>query len=178
MALAILAFRRYPNVVRRVQAKVPAADVEDVAMEALSSAVKSAFDGTSVGEFVRWLHTITARRIADYHRSRPESTVPLAAESDGDDVSWGEDLVDDDFSDEVDTRSVIEQTINELGEIHRAVVEHYVFEGLGAKETADQVNMSHSDELTQPMTETNVHQIAKRFRDRLRELLAEDPGSD
>jgi RNA polymerase sigma factor (sigma-70 family) len=174
LGLGILAYRRYPDVVRRVQAKVPGADVEDVAMEALSSAVKSAFDGTSVGEFVKWLQRITSRRIADYHRAKRDPTVPLAEERDDDD-SWGEDLIDDDFSDEVDTRGVIEQALGELGQVHAAVVEHYVA-GLSAKETADQVNISMQDELTQPMTDTNVHQIAKRFRVRLKELLEDARG--
>ena len=85
-------------------------------------------------------------------------------------------VIEDDFADEIDTESVIEQAMDELSGPHRAVVEFYVFEGLSAKETADQVNMSCKDELTQPMTDANVHQIAKRFRERLRKLLEETRG--
>ncbi len=77
-ALGVLAFRRYDDVVRRVLIKVPHADAEDVASEVFISAMKSAFDGTSVGEFVNWLQTITKRRIADYHRAAPEQARPAA----------------------------------------------------------------------------------------------------
>ncbi len=183
LALSILAFRRYPDVVRRVSIKVPKADVEDVAMEALSSAVKSAFDGTSVGEFVNWLATITKFRIADYHRSRPdEPDAPLPEEREGDEGSWGQQPSKPDFTDDLgerlDMTAIIEQAFGELSGPHQAVVDSYVFEGMKAKETADQVNMSCKDELTQPMTDAYVHQIAKRFRERLKELLEESRGAD
>ncbi len=176
-ALGVLAFRRYDDVKRRVLIKVPAKDADDVASEVFISAMKSAFDGTSVGEFVRWLQTITKRRIADYHRGAPEKPeLPLAEEGGDEEDERGVQVIEDDFADEIDTESVIEQVMDELSGPHRAVVEFYVFEGLSAKETADQVNMSCKDELTQPMTDANVHQIAKRFRERLRKLLEETRG--
>ena len=73
---------------------------------------------------------------------------------------------------------MIEEALSDLSGPHRATVQFYVFDGLSAKEAADQVNMSCEDELTQPMTEANVHQIAKRFRERLRKLLEEARGPD
>ncbi len=178
-ALGVLAFRRYDDVRRRILLKVPLEDADDVASEVFISALKSAFDGTSVGEFVNWLQTITKRRVADYHRGRPdEPDLPLAEEGGDEKDAWGEHLADDDFADAVDTEAVIEQALSDLSKPHRAVVELYVFEGLSAKETADQVNMSSNDELAKPMTNANVHQIAKRFREHLRRLLEDARGPD
>ncbi|MFN8161679.1 MAG: RNA polymerase sigma factor [Solirubrobacterales bacterium] len=180
LALSVLLWRRYRDVVRRVQIKVPERDAEDVAMEALTSAIKSAFDGTSVGEFVNWLATITDRRIADYHRKRSDRPeVPLAHEHGDEEAVRGEEPSIENFSDDtdeqIDTREAVEQALSELGEVHRMVVEIYVFEDLSAKQTAQRVNMSENPKPDTPMTEANVHQIAKRFRQRLRRLL-EDPS--
>src|SRR5687767_8380709 len=47
-ALAIIVFRHYDDIVRRVRIKVPPADVEDVAQEAVVSAIRSKLDGKSV----------------------------------------------------------------------------------------------------------------------------------
>ena len=76
-ALAVLVFGHWHNVARRVALKVPAASVEDVTSDVLVSAIQSAFDGVSEGEFAVWLRTITARRIADFHRRPVARTVPL-----------------------------------------------------------------------------------------------------
>ena len=76
-ALAILVYGHWHNVARRVAMKVPAGAVEDVTADVLVSAIQSAFDGVSKGEFVVWLRTITARRIADFHRRPVAQTVPL-----------------------------------------------------------------------------------------------------
>ncbi len=46
----------------------------------------------------------------------------------------------------------------------------YVFEDLGAQETADRVNEEFPDRDT-PMTVDNVHKIASRFRKDLRDEL-------
>ena len=165
---------------RRVLIKVPREDADDVAQEVFISALKSAFDGNSVGEFVNWLQTITKRRVADYHRARPDDPRPAAGRG-----GWrrrrtvrGVRLTDGDFTEAIDTESVIQQAMDELSGPHRATVELYVFGALSAKEAAAQVNMSCEDELTQPMTEANVHQIAKRFRERLRKLLEDARGPD
>lgn len=176
-ALGILAFRRYDDIRRRVLIKVPPEDADDVTSEVFASAIKSAFDGTSVGEFVNWLKTITRFRIADYHRGRPDQPdLRLAEDQEGDEEAWGKELSEDDFSDRVDTEDLIEQSMSDLSAPHRAVVEFYVFGGLSAKKTAEEVNMFCEDELTKPMTEANVYQIGKRFRDRLRKLLEEARG--
>ena len=175
--LGILAWRRFGDVRSRARMKVPDPDVDDVAQEAMTSAVQAAFDGESMGEFVNLLHTITDRRIADYHRKREgkPANVPLPEEHEEAEEIWGDGATSEDFTGKVDLQSVINQALDELNPVHREVVELVVFERYTAKETAEKVNMSE-EMPNPPMTEDNVHQIAKRFRDRLRELLREARG--
>lgn len=178
--LGVLANRRLGDVRRRVSLKVPTEDVDDVSMEVMTSALKGAFSGESVGEFVNWLHTITDRRVADFHRSRENKpdNVPLPEEHESEDDVWGDGATVEDFSGAIDLRSVVDQALGELGAPHAEVVELAVFQRYSARETAEKVNMSHAEELTTPMTEDNVHQISKRFRTRLKELLEQARGGD
>src|SRR3954469_7077599 len=76
-ALAVLVYGHWHNVARRVALKVPPSAVEDVTSDVLVSAIQSAFDGSSEGEFHVWLRTITARRIADFHRRQRAPAVAL-----------------------------------------------------------------------------------------------------
>jgi DNA-directed RNA polymerase specialized sigma24 family protein len=147
VALAVLVYGHWHNVARRVALKVPPAAVEDVTSEVLMSALQSAFDGASEGEFHVWLQTITARRIADFHRRPRPATVGL------DEVSLtapeqGALAVTD----------AVERVLARLSEEHRRVVELVVFAGLAASEV-DGVSAA------------NVHQITSRFRRALREEL-------
>ena len=48
----MLVFGHWHNVSRRVALKVPPSAVEDVTADVLVSAIQSAFDGVSAGEFV------------------------------------------------------------------------------------------------------------------------------
>ena len=88
-ALAIIVFRHYDDIVRRVKIKIPTADVEDVAQEAVVSAIRSSLDGKSVGQFRTWLNRIVSRRIADYHRKPAVETTALAEEHGDDEEIWG-----------------------------------------------------------------------------------------
>jgi RNA polymerase sigma factor (sigma-70 family) len=146
-ALAILVYGHWHNVARRVSLKVPSEAVEDVTGEVLISAIQSAFDGSSIGEFSVWLRTITQRRIADFHRRRAATTVPI------DDVT-----VIAPADDEVELNDLIERLLARLNAEHRRVVELVVLQGRGAAEI-DGVSVA------------NVHQITSRFRRALREEL-------
>jgi RNA polymerase sigma factor (sigma-70 family) len=174
-ALGVLAHRRLPDLIRRISMKAPPADVEDLAMEALASALRSAFDGEHKGEFVNWLNRIADRRIADFHRRPRLEEEALPSEHEEAEEIWGEGAISGDFSAAVDLSAVVEQVYSELSKPHQRVVDLYVFEGHSAAETAEQVNMSMAD-LNPPMTEDNVHQIAKRFRDELRGRLDDGSG--
>jgi DNA-directed RNA polymerase specialized sigma24 family protein len=147
VALAVLVYGHWHNVARRVALKVPPGAVEDVTSDVLVSAIQSAFDGSSEGEFHVWLRTITARRIADFHRRPRPATVPLedisvTAPSDGDVV----------------VADAVERVLARLSAEHRRVVEAVVFEGREASEVDG-------------FSAANVHQIASRFRRALREEL-------
>lgn len=165
LALRMVVYTHLRDVERRVALKVPAEDVEEVAGAAFESAFKAAFDGTSVGEFRALLNRIVDRRVADYHRRRPPRRVPLV---DGD----GEPGVESE-SGRIEVESAVEQALGELNPVHRAVVERVVFSAdePPAHVVAGEVNAALAP--TPPMSATNVHQIASRFRARLRELLGE-----
>jgi RNA polymerase sigma factor (sigma-70 family) len=176
-ALAILVFRHYSDVERRVRIKVSAADAEGVAMEIVVSAIRSSLRGRTIGEFRAWLNRIVRRRIADYHRRPGVETVPLPEEHSDDEEIWGEAGSVGDPTAAVDLRSAIDQVLAELSEPHRTVIDFYVFEDLSAAESADRVNAAFPD-LDPAMSENNVQQIASRFRAELRRLLEEsdNPG--
>jgi RNA polymerase sigma factor (sigma-70 family) len=176
-ALAILCWRHFDDVVRRVRMRVPAQDVEDVAMTAMLAAIKSAFDGVAVGQFVNWLHRIVDRRgIADYHRRREGEPIhnPLPTEHAGEEEVWGEEPAEEDETGAVVVRSVIDDCLAALGQpSHRDVIELNVFQDLGAADTAARVNDDHPD-LDPAMSEANVHKIVSRFRKCVRDRLSED----
>ena len=92
LAVSMLVWGFMDNVEGRVAMKVPAHAIEEVAQSVLLSALTSDFDGSSVGEFRKWISTIVERRIADYHRD-PKRDVrldPLPTEHLGDDEIWGD----------------------------------------------------------------------------------------
>jgi RNA polymerase sigma-70 factor (ECF subfamily) len=147
LALAVLVYGHWHNVARRVALKVPSEAVEDVTSEVLVSALQSAFDGSSAGEFHVWLRTITARRIADFHRrARPVEGLDEQVAAVPDDGA-------------VDLTDAVSRVLGRLSSEHRRVVELVVFEGLAASEVDG-------------VSATNVHQITSRFRRALREELA------
>jgi RNA polymerase sigma factor (sigma-70 family) len=147
VALAVLVYGHWHNVARRVALKVPPAAVEDVTSEVLVSALQSAFDGSSKGEFHVWLRTITQRRIADFHRRPRATTVAI------DDVT-----VEAPDEGVIVVADAVERVLARISAEHRRVVELVVFEGLAASEV-DGVSAA------------NVHQITSRFRRALREEL-------
>ena len=166
-ALAILCYRHFDDVKRRIALRVPAAEVEDQAMTVMLAAIKSAFDGTSIGEFVNWLNRIVARRgIADFHRDREDDPAvgPLPTENQGEDDVWGEEPSESDEAGRVVVQSVIDECLEGLSDSHRDVIELNVFQDLPAEDTADRVNERHPD-LKTPMSNQNVHKIVSRFRD-------------
>ena len=165
LAVSILVYKLMSNVRRRVAMKVPAEAIEEVAEAVLLSALTSDFDGSSVGEFRSWLSTIIQRRIADYHRSPKTDVrlVPLPDEHEGDDEIWGERASVPFEGEAIDVERALARARSELKPEHQEVVLLYIFEDLPAAEVADRVD---------GISETNVHKIAQRFRDRVSELLS------
>jgi DNA-directed RNA polymerase specialized sigma24 family protein len=66
--LAILVYGYERDVKRRLSLRVPTRVIDDVAHDALVKGIAAAFDGTSVGEFRSWLHTIVDRTAVDFYR--------------------------------------------------------------------------------------------------------------
>ena len=170
--LSVLVFRHYDDVCRRVSIKVPRPDIEDVAMSVVTSAIKSAFDGTAVGQFVNWLNRIVDRRIVDYHRRPSVEEVPLPEEHTEAEDIWGPAATVDPDTGVVEVQQLIDRAMPD-NEVHREVIELYVFQDVGAEETADRINDTLGEKLEKPMTVANVHQIGSRFRKALREMLDE-----
>lgn len=171
-ALGVLVFRHYDDVRRRVSIRIPPADIEDVAMNAVTSAIKSAFDGTAVGQFVNWLNRIVDRRIADYHRKPRVDEQPLPEEHSEAEHIWGVAGTIEAETGSIEVQQLIEQAMPE-NPIHCEVIDRYVFQDAAAQDTAESINDTFENELDRPMTADNVHKIASRFRETLRRLLDE-----
>ncbi len=165
-AIAVLVYGYWDALVARARLKLPEADVEDVAAEATMSALGSAFDGRSVGEFRSWLNTILSRRIADHleARKRRPATTELASEHAGEDDVWGAEPAQPFEGDALYAQECLGQAYEELVELrHRQVIDLYLLGPHAADDTAELVGSG--------MTEANVHQVASRFQKRFRELL-------
>jgi RNA polymerase sigma factor (sigma-70 family) len=172
VALGVLVFGYWDVLVYRAGLKLPDADAEDVAAEAMTSAIASAFDGKSVGEFRAWLHVILSRRIADHleARKRKPKTEKLATEHAGDDDVWGDEPFEEFTGEAVFAADCIRRAIEEIKKpAHRRVIDLHVFGPLSAAEAAEAVGDG--------MSEDNVHQIASRLLKRVRQLLDEGDTS-
>lgn len=183
-AIGILAFGYLGQVRARVEMKVPPDQVDDVVNEIMISAMKSSFDGKSVGEFSSWLHTITRRRIADAAertaRTR-EKERKLPSENAEDDDSLPDALGVGGGQEEAELLTVVRQALEQITDpAHKRVIELYGsvdmgFSGLPARDTAKMVN-AELGENPHAMSETNVHKIYQRFCASIREQIEESVG--
>jgi RNA polymerase sigma factor (sigma-70 family) len=166
-AVAVLVYGYWDNLVNRARLKLRSdADAEEVAAEAVASAIVSAFDGKSVGEFRSWLHTILSRRIADWWEAKEQKLdkTLLPSEHQGDEEVWGREPSVDFEGEALFARECIRRALEEIEDPrHRRVIDLYVLAPNSAAETAALVGDG--------MTEANVHQISSRFQRRVRELL-------
>lgn len=182
-AAAILGFR-YSSIVRaRVRARTPPKDVEDVVMEVMQSIFRSSFDGRHVGQFRSWVLTITSRRIADYHASaeRHPNTLPLPDEHEGEEEFWIVAGREDPALALLPYRELAEQIrCARKKKTHRDAIALYGpvelgYKGLDAAATKAEVEILNRGET---MTEANVHQIWRRFKEELDEAIeAADGGT-
>ena len=162
--LMFLVYGYERDVKRRLSIKVPGHVVEDLAHDALVRAIAAAFDGTSVGEFRNWLHTIVDRTAVDYFRRaerRPTETILPSEHADEDDI-WGAEPWRESEAGAVELRMIVDEVLETFNEKHRLVIELHVFEGLTAAEVCDRIK---------GMSEDNVAQIASRFRAKLKARL-------
>jgi RNA polymerase sigma factor (sigma-70 family) len=169
-AIAVLAYGYWDTLVNRARMKLPESDAEQVAGEALESAIASAFDGKSVGEFRSWLHTILSRRIADYWQKRERTLQTRPLPQPGDEEFAGHEPAVEFEGDALHAQECVRHALEELPEAHLEVVQLYLFGPHSAVETAELVGNG--------MTEANVHQISSRFQKRVRDLLDEGDTSE
>ena len=165
-AIGVLVFGYWDSLVARARLKLPPAAAEDVAGEAVASALAAAFDGKSIGEFRSWLHTILSRRIADHleARKRKPQTTRLPSEHEREEEVWGSEAAVEFEGDALFARDCLARAYTESDDPrHRQVIDLYVLGPHPAAETAELVGGG--------MTEANVHQIASRFQRRFKELL-------
>jgi RNA polymerase sigma factor (sigma-70 family) len=166
-AVAVLVYGYWDNLVNRARLKLRSeADAEEVAAEAVASAIVSAFDGRSVGEFRSWLHTILSRRIADWWEAKEQKLdkTRLPSEHLGDEEVWGREPSVGFEGEALFARDCVRKALDEIEDPrHLRVIELYVLGPHPAAETAKLVGDG--------MTEANVHQIASRFQRRVKELL-------
>jgi RNA polymerase sigma factor (sigma-70 family) len=166
-AVAVLVYGYWDTLVNRARLKLRSdADAEEVAAEAVASAIVSAFDGKSVGEFRSWLHTILSRRIADWWEAKEQKLdkTLLPSEHQGDEEVWGREPSVDFEGEALFARQCVRRALAEIEDPrHRRVIDLYVLAPNSAAETAALVGDG--------MTEANVHQISSRFQRRVRELL-------
>ena len=123
--------------------KVPSAQVEDLTGDILADAIASAFDGSSVGEFVSWLSTITQRSIADFYRRGPGRvrTLPLA----GDEPPGREPAIAAEDG-AIEVRDAIERVMGRLRPDHRRLVDLVVFADRPASEALVRVHLAMSEQ--------------------------------
>jgi RNA polymerase sigma factor (sigma-70 family) len=169
-AVAVLVFGYHDTLMNRARLKLPEPDVADVVSETLASAIASAFDGSSVGEFKSWLHTILSRRIADYWQKRERTLQTRPLPQPGDEEFAGHEPAVEFEGDALHAQECVRHALEELPEAHLEVVQLYLFGPHSAVETAELVGNG--------MTEANVHQISSRFQKRVRDLLDEGDTSE
>jgi len=160
----LLVYGYQRDVQRRLSLKVPQRVVDDLAHDALVKAIAAAFDGSSIGEFRSWLHTIVDRTAVDYFRRakrRPTETL-LPSEHAGEEDVWGAEPAVDGEAGAVELRIVVDEVLETFNERHRLVIELHVFGGLTAADVCGSID---------GMGEDNVAQIASRFRAKLRSRL-------
>jgi RNA polymerase sigma factor (sigma-70 family) len=167
--LMLLVYGYERDVKRRLSIKVPKHVVDDLAHDALVRAIAAAFDGSSVGEFRSWLHTIVDRAAVDFFRRaerRPKETI-LPSEHAGNEDVWGAEPMVDGEAGAVELRIIVEEVLETFNEKHRLVIGLHIFGGLTAAEVCGSID---------GMSEDNVAQIASRFRAKLRARLDPEGG--
>lgn len=142
-----------------VSKKASGHEKDEIVGDALVSIIKGAgrIKGSSPGEVVEWMRTVTQRRIADYYRAmeKDPGSVPID-EQPGEDDEWGPVLGTPDSTGAVEVNLVIEQVLQSRNGIKKEVV-RLRRSGFTAKETAA---MCGDDK----MTSANVDAIFSRFR--------------
>jgi RNA polymerase sigma factor (sigma-70 family) len=158
-AIKVFVGKRVGLVSYWVGRKADGDEADEITGKALVSIVEGAgrIKGSSPGEIVEWMRTVTARRIADHYRSREKQpAIGRLDDQPNDEGEWTEVVGDPDSTGAADAKMVIDGALGELDEVKREVVELRIA-GYSSKETAE---MSRDA----AMSHANVDQIFSRFK--------------
>lgn len=181
----MLAFRYEDRIQAKILAKMDPRYAEEVFMEVIASATRSAFDGKYAGQFGAWINTITHRRIVDFYRAQerqPDETL-FEEEHEGEEGVWVTHGVLDENYSMLAYREIAEELrLGRKKEFHQLVIKLYGPEELGyhaldAATTCEFVAAKLGEEIS----EDNVAQIWRRFRLDLKDALERakrDPGGE
>ncbi len=182
-AIAILTWR-FEDRVRWWARKVPPEQRDDVVGDVFESALRSSLQltGTELGQFGAWLRQITRYRVADFfeaRKRREQREGPLPEEHEAEEEIWGIAGRAPDLTEALVSRSVVEQALGELSDVHRKVIElagpaDMGFDQRPAKEVAETIRNQLSGSGADPMTDVNVHKIVSRFRRRAAQIWDSD----
>lgn len=156
-------FDRYTGrILALVQGKMPRTGrAEEITQDVFEAATAAIFAGKPIDSFRAWIFRVARNKIADFWRS-PDGARIKALRAVGDDDNLAPaDGVSTDDQDAFELQDLIDSVADSLKESHRSIVDLYVFGDRSAREVAAETGES----------EANVHQVAKRFRDKLRSLL-------
>ena len=163
-ALGFLAFRFEGVIKARVAAKVPSEDIDDVAMEAMHSVIRSGFDGKLIAQFGAFVRTVTQRRIADYHRDREGDPGANSIDGRGEEDERGVEPPAPDESGGVVVIDAVERVLGGRSELHQRVIRLYGpgvcgFDDLPAADVCERLAEDGDS-----MSVDNVAQIWSRFK--------------
>ncbi|MDQ5894357.1 MAG: Sigma-70 family polymerase sigma factor [Actinomycetota bacterium] len=142
-----------------VSKKADGDDKDEIVGDALASIIKdiSKVKGSSPGEVVEWMRTVTQYRIADFYRAKEKDpgSVPIPDQP-ADDDSWGPEIGIPDSTGAVEVRLVVENVLKTRDAVKQEVIRLRI-NGYSSKEAAE---MSNDDS----MSPTNVDKIFSRYR--------------
>ena len=152
--------------------KVPADRVEDLVQDVFMAAFEAIVEGKKIDNFSAWTARVAHNTVADFWRGKEGRQLKVdRSAADGDDdgrrADRGEPTTDGDYG-AAEVSQLIDQLLDARSATHRAIVVLYVIQGRPAGEVVEATGESDS----------NVYQVAKRFRDDLSRLLRGDDLED
>jgi RNA polymerase sigma-70 factor (ECF subfamily) len=169
---------RHERRLRYLLHKMPKDRVEDLLQEVFLAAFEAIVADKRIDNFSAWVARVAHNTVVDFWRGKDGQQLKIdrSAASD-DDADAGRSAVrapavDEGEFGEAEVWQLIDQLLDARSESHRAIVVLYVIQGRPAGEVAEATGES----------ESNVYQVAKRFRDDLHRLLRgedldnDDPG--
>ncbi|MBK5232698.1 MAG: hypothetical protein JJE13_06920 [Thermoleophilia bacterium] len=169
-ALAILVYGRLPFLTAFIAKRLKgnSQDAEDVAAKVMENVITSSFDGESVGQFINWMKQIAVRRAWEFNKKATDSKGDVTYQPE-DPENWTELPSDAGETGVVEVTIIVEEVLANRSKVHQDVVIMKI-DGFKSKEVVDLVNGS-DDNGGPVMTNANVDQIYKRFRDDLHDEL-------